>query len=92
MRTREELLTMWSDAQMRAAYYQAQMSKVADILYDLEEGFREEERIRREEAVGVCVTPTPTARDVVRRLRDGGAEVYNRWRADPELNGRHWLL
>lgn len=77
---------MWADAQMRSAYYQAQTNKVAEILFDLEEGFREEAR------VGVFVGEQPTVRDVVRRLREGDAEVYNRWRADPELNGRRWLL
>lgn len=80
--TKNDLLQLWSDTQMRAAYHSTQCDKVSEILYDVEEGMREEHRSG--------VPMGLTVQDLVTRLREGYAEVRNRWMEDLDI-ARHGI-
>lgn len=73
-KTRAELLHMWSQTQMRAAYWHTQQDKVNEILYTVEEAFREEAR------GGEPVTMT--VRGLVTALREAGGEIRCRWQKE----------
>lgn len=80
--TKADLLRLWSDTQMRAAYYSTMDGKTAEILYEVEDIFREEHRTGTEGAF--------TARQLVTMLREGHAEVSNRWRTEMDIE-RHGI-
>lgn len=77
-KTKQELLHMWSQTQMRAAYWHTQQDKVNEILYAVEEDMREEHRSG--------VPMTLTVRELVTRLREAGGEVRRRWEEELDIH------